>query len=382
LNLGVIIPVFNHAATVRGVVDSVRAVVGPEVPIVVVDDGSSDGSGPACAGAAGVTILRHKRNRGKGAALLTGFRHLQSTGITHAVSVDADGQHRAEDVERVVACAREHPRDLIVGWRDMEAAARRGVQVPTRSRQGRDAARFWLRVQTGQHIPDTQCGLRVYPLAQLLAVGYWFGRYDFETEVLARMGWAGLWIRSVPVDCVYFSGRSRVSHFRPLMDTLRGIRVNVVLVARRLFPWPIKRLVSREQTTYHFGKWWKWETWVQAVKAALAAGASNSELATAFAVGVFVGLTPFYFVHTLIAIYLARRLHLNLIAAIIGSQVSIPPLLPMWIKLNLLVGNLVAAEAGGFGSFFVGNALVAVAAAACGLVVARAILSIARPHGK
>jgi glycosyltransferase involved in cell wall biosynthesis len=377
----IIVPVFNHAGTVRGVVESLRELL-PTTELCVVDDGSVDGSGDAVAEMPGVTVVRHAKNRGKGAALLTGFRWAAERGYTHAVTVDADGQHCPPDVVRIAEAAAECPDDVIVGWRDMEAAAARGVHVPARSMKGRNAARFWLRVQTGRDIPDTQCGLRAYPLKHVLAVGYWFLRYDFETEVLARMGWGGVQVRSVPVECVYFSGGQRVSHFRPVMDTLRGVRVNVVLVVRRLMPWPMKKLVAREERAYRFGKWWKWATWADAVRAALAAGASNAELATAFAIGVFVGLTPAYFLHTLIAIYLARRLHLNLVAAVIGSQVSIPPLLPVWFGVSKVVGNFVAAPAGKVGSFFVGNALVAVGAAVLGLFAARAVLSVARPHGE
>jgi uncharacterized protein (DUF2062 family) len=72
----------------------------------------------------------------------------------------------------------------------------------------------------------------------------------------------------------------------------------------------------------------------------LKAGSSNTELATAFALGIFIGLTPFYFLHSIIAIYFARRMHLNVIAAVVGSQISIPPLLPLWIMLSYGVGNL------------------------------------------
>ncbi len=116
-----------------------------------------------------------------------------------------------------------------------------------RSKRGRDAATFWLRVQTGQHIPDSQCGLRIYPLQHVLAVHYRFRRFDFETEILARMAWGGLTIRSIPVTCIYFPAAKRVSHFRPVIDTLRGVRVNVFLVARRLFPLPFRTLCVHDE---------------------------------------------------------------------------------------------------------------------------------------
>ena len=215
------------------------------------------------------------------------------------LTIDADGQHCVSDLAKIWEGAREHPDDLVIGYRDLDAAG----NVPARSRKGRDAATFWLRVQTGQEIPDSQCGLRAYPLAHVLAVPHRFWRFDFETEVLARMAWAGLTVRSVPVKCIYFAGKERVSHFRPVMDTLRGVRVNVFLVARRLEPIPFRRLVGKEPVAVKFGKWWKWETWKGAVREAVREGSTNSELATGFAVGIFIGLTPFYFLHSLIAMY-------------------------------------------------------------------------------
>ena len=257
------------------------------------------------------------------------------------------------------------------------------------SKRGRDAATFWLRVQTGQDIPDSQCGLRVYPLEHVLAVHHRFRRFDFETEILARMAWGGLTIRSVPVTCIYFPAAKRVSHFRPVVDTLRGVRVNVFLVMRRLFPLPFRRLCAHEEGSGAFGKWWRTGTWKRAVRNALRAGSSNAELATAFAVGIFLGLTPLYGLQTILAIYFSRRLHLNVISAVIGSQISIPPLLPVWLVLSYGTGNLllhgrwIAANFSDFSrrmipTLLLGNLLVAFTAAIAGLLVARCVLSVVR----
>lgn len=208
---------------------------------------------------------------GKGHALDTGFRHANQNGCTHVVTVDADGQHCPEDIVHLLAAGREHPDDLIIGHRDMDAATGGGGgggNVPQRSKKGRDAATFWLRVQTGQHIPDSQCGLRCYPLAHTLAVRCRFWRFDFETEILARLAWGGVRIRSVPIECIYFPAAKRVSHFRPVIDTLRGVRVNVFLVFRRLIPIPFKQLVTRWEGDgggAAFGKWWQARAWRNAI---------------------------------------------------------------------------------------------------------------------
>ena len=372
MKCAVVIPVFNHARSIGRVVEEVRAVMGGMAGVgelIVVDDGCTDGSGESVESIPGVRVLRHSMNRGKGRALLTGLVYAQQRGYSHVLTIDADGQHCAGDLVRIWEAAREHGDDLVIGHRDLDGAG----NVPARSRKGRDAARFWLRVQTGQEIPDSQCGLRAYPLAHVLGARYRFWRFDFETEVLARMAWAGLTIRSVPVKCIYFAGKERVSHFRPVMDTVRGVRVNVFLVARRLAPMPFRRLVGKEPVAVKFGKWWKWETWKSAVREAIRAGSTNSELATAFAVGIFIGLTPFYFLHSFIAIYIARRLHLNMVAALIGSQISIPPLVPMWVALNAAVGKWVMGGTA-ISAWLTGDLLVALGMAAVGLFVARAVL--------
>jgi glycosyltransferase involved in cell wall biosynthesis len=394
--LAIILPVYNHARTICSVIEDLQEALRPsegipdeQLPIIVVDDGSTDGLRPALAGLPHLTLLRHTRNLGKGAALLTGFRHARSAGFTHAITVDADGQHAAADVIRTIEETRRHPDDLVIGQRDMEHAA-----VPLRSRRGRDAARYWLRVQTGLDIRDTQCGLRGYPLAETLALPHRFTRYDFETEILARLAWAGVGIRSLPIRCIYFPPARRISHFRPLLDTLRGIRVNAFLVVRRLLPLPLRRLRAREDDAVAFGSWWRWSTWRNAVRDALRAGSSNSELAMAFAMGIFIGLTPFYMLQTVLAIYFARRLHLNVLTAVLGSQISIPPLAPVWVALSLAVGHLMVGgewvladiwarsaawdfhtlSLRGLWTFLLGNFLVALTAAFLSLLAARLVL--------
>ncbi len=404
----IVIPIFDNQRTIAGVVAEVRGVLAArdgktvgadEIPIIIVNDGSIEATRAALGTLENVTLLLHAKNRGKGAALITGMTHAAAMGCTHAITIDADGQHDPPDVLAILDTARAHPEDLIIGHRNMDAMGPSGekIPVPLRSKKGRDAARFWLGIQTGQHIPDTQCGLRAYPITAALAVPHRFPRYDFETEILARLAWSGLKIKSVPVTCIYFPRCESVSHFRPVRDTLRGVRVNVFLVARRLAPIPFKRLVQKpaDPTRVEFGRWWKWETWKSAVRDSIRAGGSNSELAMAFALGIFVGLTPFYMLQTVLAIYFARRLHLNVIAAVIGSQISIPPLMPLWAMLSYAVGHLLltghwvlsdmhefsnqwswnfSAMSSKLAPFLIGTVPVALGVSLLGLLVARALL--------
>ena len=112
---------------------------------------------------------------------------------------------------------------------------------------------------TGVDLSDTQCGLRAYPLAYALAVPQRFHRYDFETEILARLLWGGIALRTVPIQCIYFPREERITHYRPVIDTIRGTWANLFLGGRRLIPWPFKRLSpDATETRPRHGPWWKW----------------------------------------------------------------------------------------------------------------------------
>jgi glycosyltransferase involved in cell wall biosynthesis len=231
----VLVPVFDNHRTVGEVVAGARAL---GFSVLVVDDGSRDGSGERALDAGG-EVVRHEENKGKGAALKTGFRAAFSRGFTHAVSIDADGQHFPEDIPRLVAAARASPDALVVGAR--EWAAERHVQG--KSAFGRSFSNFWVWFETGVRVADSQCGLRVYPLAHVTRLGLRRDRFDLEVEVIVRAAWAGLPVLSVPVRVHYPPPDERVSHFDLFHDNVRISLLNTALVARRLVPWPHRKLV-------------------------------------------------------------------------------------------------------------------------------------------
>ena len=217
-----LIPAFEAAATVGAVVRETRAVV-PDV--VVVDDGSSDATG-AAARAAGATVLRQEPNAGKGAALGRGFEHLQGAGFTHAVTLDADGQHYPDEIPRLLAALEFDDRAIVVGVRRKD-----GQEIAALARFGNWVADELMTHIAGQALPDTQSGFRVYPLATTLALGATGSRYDFETEILLRAARRGVPLVGVPVRVFYPPIDERVSHFDPWWDTLRiiGTVVKVLL---------------------------------------------------------------------------------------------------------------------------------------------------------
>ncbi|MFZ5482192.1 MAG: glycosyltransferase family 2 protein [Myxococcota bacterium] len=220
----VLIPVKDNAATVGDVAARARR---HGLPVYVVDDGSGDGSGDR-ARAAGATVLTHPRNLGKGAALLTGMRAAAKEGHTHVICLDADGQHDPDDLPAFVRAVEDEPVAVFCGVRDLGEA-------PGVSRFGRRFSNFWIRVETGWSVADSQCGFRAYPIAPVLALGLAGGRYELEVEVLTRLLWSGVPVRDLP--CRVYYPADRVSSFRKLRDNARISWTNTLLVLERIL-WP------------------------------------------------------------------------------------------------------------------------------------------------
>jgi glycosyltransferase involved in cell wall biosynthesis len=229
-----VIPVFNHA---RNVGQVAAAAVESGVPVIVVDDGSTDGSAEAAGAVAGVRLVRHEENRGKGAAILTGLAEARSLAAGFVLTVDADGQHRPDEARRLLASlwpagAAEPERVLVLG-------ARMGmdkVSVPWTSRMGRGFSGFWVWASGGPRVSDSQSGFRVYPVAETLALPTVARRFEFEVEVLVQARRAGLPIREVPVSVAYDPPGGRVSHFRPWRDFGRNSVTLTRLIATRFLP--------------------------------------------------------------------------------------------------------------------------------------------------
>jgi len=217
-----LVPALDCGETVADVVRGARAHVGC---VLVVDDGSSDGTANE-ARAAGAEVLSHGQNLGKGAALAAGLRYLQERGFTHAVSLDADGQHLPAEIPKVVAESNAHPDAIVVGARQIE------TEVAAIKRFGNQFANVWVQIATGRDLGDTQCGFRVYPIAPTLALHATGQRFDFETEVLIRAVRAGIDVRSVPIRVFYPPPELRHSHYDKLWDTVRIIEAVVGLILR------------------------------------------------------------------------------------------------------------------------------------------------------
>jgi glycosyltransferase involved in cell wall biosynthesis len=210
----VVIPAYDAAASVGDVVRAVRAEGWADV--LVVDDGSRDATG-ARATEAGARVVRHDRNRGKGAALRTALAACADDGADVMYTLDADGQHDPRDL-RALADAAPDPAALVLGTRDLAAAG-----APRANQISNGISNFFLSRFTGVRLDDTQCGLRRYPVRATLALGLRGTGYELEAEVILRAARAGVPIVQVPVRVHYPPEDERVTHFRTRRDVPRII---------------------------------------------------------------------------------------------------------------------------------------------------------------
>jgi flavin-dependent dehydrogenase len=219
----ILIPVFNEAATIGEVVARARR----HGTVLVVDDGSTDGSAAAAA-AAGADVLTLGRRHGKGDALRRGLEEGRRRGVRRVAALDGDGQHDPADLPRLLAAAEQAPGALVIGGR-LGAAA--GV-IPPRRLAALRVAGFFINWLTGAPVADTQSGFRVYPTALIDAVPPRRGGFVFETEMLVRAAAAGWRLLEVPVRAIHFTERR--SRFRPVRD---GIAVGAYLAGHILRRW-------------------------------------------------------------------------------------------------------------------------------------------------
>jgi predicted LPLAT superfamily acyltransferase/uncharacterized protein (DUF2062 family) len=298
------IPVYNNPTTIVGViVDTLKYT---SEPVIVVDDGSDISVEEMFFKAfpgqqSRLQFVRHTHNQGKGIALQTAFRVAVEQGFTHLVTIDGDGQHDPQDISKLLKESLQNPWALIVGDRDMKTS-----NVPESSTFGKKFSNFWVKYQTNVGVSDSQSGYRLYPLFFVQNMKFYCKKYDFEIEVLIRLIWKGVKVKNVPVKVTYFPPETRVSHFNKLHDNIRITMLNTVLTAASLL---------RENS-------------------------SPIRSAIAFGLGVFVGCTPLFGLHTLILAALAFSLRLNFLYLFIGSQVSLPPFLPLLLIGAHFLGRL------------------------------------------
>jgi glycosyltransferase involved in cell wall biosynthesis len=246
----VLIPSYNPGARA---LDTVRAAREHWDPVWVIVDGSTDGSAEALTALAqldpGLRVLIRAHNGGKGAALLDGLLAAQREGFTHALTMDADGQHPADCVAAFMQASAAAPQAMILGDPVFDASA------PRIRLRGRQIANWCTNLETlWAGIHDTLFGFRVYPIAPLTAVMQrtrWMRRFDFDPEAVVRLSWRGVPVINLPAPVTYFSAaEGGVSHFNYWRDNVLLTSMYLRLIAGWLvrLPWLFARRVGRARS--------------------------------------------------------------------------------------------------------------------------------------
>lgn len=224
--LCILIPVYNNPKTIAHVVREAGAF---DLPIIIIDDGSDILVETLLETDPSRFIVRHPVNRGKGVALRSGAKRAKELGFEYCLTMDGDGQHFAADIPQFLDLFEKEKNTnmMIIGVRDFETC-----NPPKSSSIGRSLGNFWVWVETGTWVSDTQTGFRLYPLEGLLYPSSAV-RYDFETENIVRFLWSGGTIFEVRVTTVY--DESRVTHFHKLKDNLFMFILHTKLVLSRIF---------------------------------------------------------------------------------------------------------------------------------------------------
>jgi len=232
-----VIPCYNHPDTIGFMVDAVRKL---GLQVVVVDDGSD----AVCArvldelaalhGAA-MSLVRLVQNQGKGGAMMAGLRQAQALGYTHALQIDADGQHDVADIPKFLAASSQRPQAVVCGEPVYDAS------VPKGRLYGRYATHIWVWINTlSLDIRDSMCGFRVYPLApvvQLIDQVKLGRRMDFDPELLVRLHWRGIPLVSLPTRVSY--PMDGISHFKLLLDNVLISHMHARLLLGMLLRLPL-----------------------------------------------------------------------------------------------------------------------------------------------
>lgn len=322
LNVCVLIPTYNNDITLKRVIDGVLQFT---QNIIVVNDGSTDTTSQILEAYLQLQQIHIKKNRGKGNALRIGFKHAETLGYHFAITIDSDGQHFPEDIPVFINEFEKsnNKNTLLIGARNMSQES-----VPKKSNFGNKFSNFWFWVETGIKLQDTQSGFRLYPLKELKKLKFYTSKFEFEIEVIVKAAWAGICIKNIPIHVLYHQ-TERVSHFRPFKDFTRISILNTWFVIvtflyikpRNLFRRITKKGVKRFFIEDLFGT------------------QNPSKKALSIALGVFIGLSPFWGFQTLIVIFLALIFKLNKTIAFVFSNISIPPFIPFILYASSKMGQ-------------------------------------------
>ncbi len=324
LKICIIIPTYNNATTLKKVIEDVSQYSNN---IIAVNDGSTDDTLEILSELSYIDVITYEKNVGKGFALRKGFEYAIEKGYKYAITIDADGQHFAEDIPLFIDKLKEEKDAVIIGARNMTQDG-----VPGKSSFGHKFSNFWFRVETGINHPDTQSGFRLYPLDRIKDSKWFTKKYEFEIEVIVRLAWKGVKVTYVPIKVYYAPKEERISHFRPFADFTRISILNTLFVI-----FTFLYIKPRDFTKKAFSKSVKQHFYEQINNPRY----SNLNLALSVAFGIFMGIIPIWGYQLVSAIFLAYLFKLNKTIVIISANISLPPLIPFILFVSVKTGELV-----------------------------------------
>jgi len=321
----VVIPTYNNHKTLKRLVEGVLDYT---TDIIIVNDGSTDGTVKILETFSTIKQIHLPKNKGKGNALRLGFKLAEDLGFKNAITIDSDGQHFPKDIGVFVDAlyTSKNKNVLIIGARNMSQE-----DVPKKSSFGNKFSNFWFWFETGISLDDTQSGFRLYPLHYLKELTFYTKKFEFEIEVIVKAAWNGTSVENVPVSVLY-DETERVSHFRPFKDFTRISILNTWFVLVTFFyikPRNIYRKFKKKGLRRFL------------MEDLLGSQDSPRKKSFSIALGVFIGLSPFWGFHTLIVIFLAIFLNLNKVIAFTFSNVSLPPFIPFILYASSKMGQYV-----------------------------------------
>ena len=379
MNLVIIIPTFNNCNTLESVVNGCRSHCSN---IIVVNDGSTDGTDKVLDRMTGIITIVFPVNRGKGEALKAAFRQAAKLGYDYAITIDSDGQHYPGEIPRFIEAASNEKETLWIGSRDLSAE-----NMPQKSSFANKFSNFWFWAETGIKLTDTQSGFRLYPLEPIEGMKFISGKYEFELEVMVRVAWKGVPVKNLPVKVYYPPKNERISHFRPFRDFTRISILNTIFVLFALaWYWPFRFIKSftrenirnfvRDNITH--------------------SKESNHKIAASIGLGLFFGIVPLWGYQMVTAVLTAHFLKLNKLLVLVSSNISIPPMIPFILYGSFATGawllglppDIIPVEltlssiAGGLKTYLIGSIILAFIIAFAGFITTYSLLLVVRKTEK
>lgn len=318
----VIIPTYNNDKTLCRVIDGVLEYTSN---VIIVNDGCTDSTPSILKKYPQTTQIHFPTNKGKGVGLREGFDKAIELGYDYAITIDSDGQHFPDDIPGFITELQKEKNILIIGARTMTHES-----IPKGSSFGNKFSNFWYWAETGVKLTDTQSGFRLYPIFKMKEINFYTTKFEFEIENIVRTSWRGIKVINIPIKVLY-DPDERVSHFRPYKDFARITVLNLwLLVVAFLYIKP--RDYIRKFTEKGFKRFF-FEDFLHSAD-------SPIKKSLSIALGIFIGIAPFWGFQTLLAISLAVALKLNKVLTFTASNISIPPMIPLIVIASINTGNL------------------------------------------